>query len=322
LQKDVVQSSPMNRETGTNRLPERVQIDVEEDTAPVVEDPLTRDVMTLREHLLAQAELVESANTVCRNEQSGAAGVELGAPLDNLGVDVAQARRTRERQTGDTTADDQYAGHGDELMPIAGSPHDVSLFEPDTPDGFRYRADVLTTQQEAALVTEIGRVEFSTFEMRGVIAKRRVAFFGGEYDDAAESAPSTSLESRPLPAFLIPLRGTIAAWAGVEADAFAMALINEYPPGAPIGWHRDAPQYDLVAGVSLLSSCRMRFRQYLSPGARVPGAARRTATHEIVLAPRSAYVMDGDSRQRYEHSIPPVERLRYSITFRTLRASR
>ena len=92
--------------------------------------------------------------------------------------------------------------------------------------------------------TPLADVAFSDFEMRGVVARRRVAFFGQSYDRGAAG---------PLPAFLLPLRATIAQWAGVDADAFAMALINEYRPGSPIGWHRDAPQYDIVAGISLLS---------------------------------------------------------------------
>ena len=124
-----------------------------------------------------------------------------------------------------------------------------------------------------------------------------------------------------LPEFLTPLRARLATWAGLEADAFAMALINEYRPGAPIGWHRDAPQYGSVAGVSLLSSCRMKLRPYVSPAAQrsAPGA-RRNATHEVVLARRSAYLMTGESRSGYEHHIPAVSTLRYSITFRTLRS--
>jgi len=97
-----------------------------------------------------------------------------------------------------------------------------------------------------------------------------------------------------------------------------MALINEYPPGAPIGWHRDAPQYDIVSGISLLSGCRMRFRPYRSTA--VAGTAmRRVATNEITLERRSAYLMTGESRTSYEHHIPPVRQLRYSVTFRTLR---
>jgi len=113
------------------------------------------------------------------------------------------------------------------------------------------------------------------------------------------------------------MRVRIAQWANVDAHTFAMALINEYPPGAPIGWHRDAPQYGIVAGVSLLSSCRMRLRPYVRPGVPKPGQ-RRTATHEILLEQRSAYVMTGESRSAFEHQIPPVTALRYSITFRTL----
>jgi alkylated DNA repair dioxygenase AlkB len=115
----------------------------------------------------------------------------------------------------------------------------------------------------------------------------------------------------------LPLRTIIAHWSGIDSDAFAMALINQFRPGTPIGWHRDAPQYGIVAGISLLSACRMKFRPYRSPSA--PTSARRSATHEIVLDRRSAYLLTEESRQAYEHHIPPVAQLRYSVTFRTLR---
>jgi alkylated DNA repair dioxygenase AlkB len=193
------------------------------------------------------------------------------------------------------------------------SPAPGSLFDVDLPSGFLYRNDVISTEAEAQLMEGIARLEFSTFEMRGVVARRRVAFFGQTYD-------SRGTGTLPLPTFLVPLRDAIAIWAGVDSSAFAMALINEYRPGAPIGWHRDAPQYDIVAGISLLSSCRMKFRPYVRPDAPAPaGDRRRTATHQITLDRRSAYLMTGESRNAYEHHIPAVSELRYSITFRTIR---
>jgi alkylated DNA repair dioxygenase AlkB len=195
-------------------------------------------------------------------------------------------------------------GHG-KLEIMAGS---RTLFESEWPPGFRYREDFVTEAEERVLLEAIADVEFADFEMRGVVARRRVAFFGQSYDRATAG---------PLPAFLLPLRTQIAHWAGVDSDAFAMALINEYRPGSPIGWHRDAPHYDIVAGISLLSACRMKFRRYRSPSA--PDSARRLATHEIALERRSAYLLTGESRQSYEHHIPPVTQLRYSVTFRTLR---
>jgi len=191
-----------------------------------------------------------------------------------------------------------------------------SLFPPDLPPGFRYEDAFLTADDETALIARIGEVTFAAFEMRGVVARRRVAFFGQAYDATRPSAP--------MPDFLLPLRQRVGRWAGVDGDALAMALINEYPPGAPIGWHRDAPQYDLVIGVSLGSPCRMRLRPYVPPGApAAPGSGiRRTATHELVLEPRSIYLISGPARSAFEHSIPAVDALRYSITFRSLRAGR
>jgi alkylated DNA repair dioxygenase AlkB len=180
----------------------------------------------------------------------------------------------------------------------------------DLPSGFQLRENFITADDELDLINAIAGVAFANFEFRGVVARRRVAFFGESYDrDTAV----------PLPRFLLPLRAQLASWAGVDSDAFAMALINEYRPGTPIGWHRDAPQYDIVAGVSLLSACRMKFRPYHSPALIGQNSGARRATHAVALPRRSAYLMTGESRNAFEHHIPPVAEWRYSITYRTLR---
>jgi DNA oxidative demethylase len=190
------------------------------------------------------------------------------------------------------------------------------LFGPSLPDGLFYRPDFITLDEERELVEIIERLEFSAVEMRGVVARRRTVHYGwtyGYYSRRSEPGP-------PLPAFLLPLRERAAAWASVEPAAFVEALITEYPAGAVIGWHRDAPMFgDTIAGISLLSSSRMKFRPYVSPKEIRPGAPPRRTTHELELAPRSAYLITHTVRSDFEHSIPAVEALRYSITFRTLR---
>lgn len=186
-----------------------------------------------------------------------------------------------------------------------------SLFGDELPAGCRYQRDFLTSAEEQTVIEALSAVEFSDFEMRGVVARRRVAFFGRTYEGPNRAA-------RPFPAFLSALRVRGAHWAAIDDDAVAMALINEYPPGAPIGWHRDAPQYGIVLGISIASPCRMRFRPYRRPSSAVSPAPARRATHELVLLPRSIYQLAGPARSEFEHTIPPVEAHRYSITFRTL----
>ena len=109
---------------------------------------------------------------------------------------------------------------------------------------------------------------------------------------------------------LAALREKVARWRNVAHDAFLHALVTEYRPGTPIGWHRDKPEYGMVIGISLASACRMRFRPY-------DNQHDRGAVIALELAPRSAYVLRDDVRWRWQHGIPPAKALRYSVTFRT-----
>jgi alkylated DNA repair protein (DNA oxidative demethylase) len=192
-----------------------------------------------------------------------------------------------------------------------------SLFgDADLPEGFRYEPHFLTEQDERELLLAIADVDVSGVEMRGGVARRRTAHYGWTYGyDARTSEPG-----EPIPAWLLPVRARAATWAGLEAEALAEALVTEYPEGAPIGWHRDAPMFGDVIGISLAGPCRMKFRPYVSPK-DLGGTGRqvRRTTHELKLAPRSVYLMRGVVRRDFEHSIPPVGTLRYSITFRTMR---
>jgi alkylated DNA repair dioxygenase AlkB len=174
------------------------------------------------------------------------------------------------------------------------------------PPGFLYYPDVLSADEESALVARVRDIEFAAVEMRGQVARRRTAHFGWVY--GYESWRITP--GPPLPTFLLPLRERVGGLAGVDAAALAEVLVTEYPAGAAIGWHRDAPQFGVVIGVSLLSACRMRFQR---------GRGPERHTRAVGLEPRSAYVLSGEARQHWQHSIPAMRAPRYSITFRTLR---
>lgn len=172
--------------------------------------------------------------------------------------------------------------------------------------GFRYLPDVVSAAEERLLLDAVAAIDLADVRMRGMIARRRTAHFGwiyGYQSRRIEPGP-------PLPEFLLPLRERAARLGGVRDDELAEGLVTEYPAGAGIGWHRDAPVFGVVIGVSLLGDCRLRLR-------RDEGRVRQERA--VALAARSAYVLDGATRWAWEHSIPTTRTRRYSITFRTLR---
>ena len=184
----------------------------------------------------------------------------------------------------------------------------ASRAAPATPPGFRYWPDVITADEAAELVAQLGALPFKPFDFHGYLANRRVVSFGARYDYGKRAVQAAD----PMPPFLWPLRAHVAELAGLPPEAFSQCLINEYQPGAGIGWHRDKPQFGVVVGVSLVSPCVQRLR-------RRDGAKWERAS--APLAPRSAYLFSGPAREVWEHSITPGEALRYSITFRTLAAN-
>jgi alkylated DNA repair dioxygenase AlkB len=173
------------------------------------------------------------------------------------------------------------------------------------PPGLGYWPGVLTPEAEAELAAKIAELPFQPFDFHGYLGNRRTVSFGLRYDYGRRTVE----DAQPIPDYLLELRDQMATLVGRPPEDFVQGLVNEYAPGAGIGWHRDRPQFGLVMGVSLLSPCMMRFR-------RKNGASwDRMYTP---LAPRSAYRLSGPARSEWEHSITPMEVLRYSVTFRTL----
>ena len=181
------------------------------------------------------------------------------------------------------------------------------------PSGLSYRPEFITPGEEEALLGIFADLPFHEALFQQYTARRRVVRYGeGEYPASYGAAAEEANPRRPFPDFLVPLRTRVAAWRGVPEASFVHALITEYRPGTPIGWHSDAPHFERVVGISLAGAARMRFRPYAAKN-------DRSAAIALELAPRSAYAMEGDVRWRWQHHIPPTRELRYSITFRTLR---
>lgn len=179
---------------------------------------------------------------------------------------------------------------------------------PSLPAGFRYRPDFISVEEEQALAGNLAGLAFRPFEFQGYLGKRRVISFGWQYVFDG----SGLRKADDMPGFLLPLRARAAAFAGLAPEALQHVLLTEYAPGAGIGWHRDRSVFGETVGISLLAPCRFRFRR------KAGGKWERAA---ITAEPRSAYLLSGPSRTEWEHSIPEMQALRYSITFRNLQDS-
>jgi DNA oxidative demethylase len=174
------------------------------------------------------------------------------------------------------------------------------------PEGIVYRPELLLAEEEAELLRRFETLRFDPIVLHGHTAKRTGRHYGLGYDYEAR----TPTPGEPVPDWLLPARARAAELAGHDPGELAEILVQHYPPGATIGWHRDAPAFDTVVGISLGGSGRLRFQR---------GKREKRRVWEVPLEPRSGYVLTGAARRSWEHSIPPTKERRYSITFRTLR---
>jgi DNA oxidative demethylase len=174
------------------------------------------------------------------------------------------------------------------------------------PEGIAYRPELLSVEEEAGLLRELKTLRFDPIVLHGQAAKRTGRHYGLDYDYESR----TPKPGEPIPDWLLPARARAAELAGHDPEELAEILVQHYPPGATIGWHRDAPAFDTVIGISLGGPARLRFQR---------GKREKRRVWEVPLEPRSGYVLSGEARRSWEHSIPPIKERRYSITFRTLR---
>ena len=182
---------------------------------------------------------------------------------------------------------------------------DLFLAAAPLPSGFRYQSDFLEPHWERALLAHFTALPFKEFEFHGFQGKRRVVSFGWRYDFNGGGLQRTD----DMPPFLLVVRDQAAAFAGIPAANLQQVLLTEYRPGAAIGWHKDRSVFGDVIGLSLLSACIFRLRRKMHA---------KWQRASLSIEPRSIYLLRGPSRSEWEHSIPAVAALRYSITFRSV----
>jgi alkylated DNA repair dioxygenase AlkB len=176
------------------------------------------------------------------------------------------------------------------------------------PPGLSYAPEFLSAQEETQLLALLNGLPFQEAQYKEWHARRRIVSFGGRYDFTRHQLN----DAPPIPEFLLPLRERIARFANIAPENIRHAMVAEYQPATPLGWHRDVPDFELIMGVSLRGYARLRFRPW-------PPKLNARTTFAIELAPRSAYVLREDVRWHWQHAVSPTKELRYSITFRTRR---
>lgn len=177
------------------------------------------------------------------------------------------------------------------------------------PPGFLYKEDFITCEEEERILQLVAKTELHPMLFHGYEAKRKVASYG--YDWSFEKKILTKGEAIPQQySFLIE---KVKDQLHLSQESIVELLITEYPVGSVINWHRDAPPFDLIAGISLLSDCTFKLRPYDK------ARQNRNSTVSLNVKRRSFYAMEGAARNEWEHSIAPVKQLRYSITLRTLK---
>src|SRR5207237_4780240 len=148
------------------------------------------------------------------------------------------------------------------------------------PEGFRYQRDVISAEQQDQLLQHLRDLPFQAFQFRGFEGKRRTVSYGWRYDFNQQKLQSAD----PVPDFLRPVRQIAERFAGLEPEALEQVTVIEYSPGSAIGWHKDRPMFGDVAGVSLVSATRFRFRRT---------SGKRWERAEQLVEPRSIYLLQG-----------------------------
>jgi DNA oxidative demethylase len=170
--------------------------------------------------------------------------------------------------------------------------------------GLRFATEVLTPPEEVALIELIegAGLSYSAYDPDNPRSSRS---FGWKYDFLND----TFVPCDQIPEGFDAIAAKAAALAGLDPQGFAECLLNRYEPGAIIQPHLAKPVWEHVVGISLGAAATMVFRHPESGEER-----------PLQLPARSMYLLADDARYVWQHSLPPMQGTRYSITFRSFSA--
>jgi alkylated DNA repair dioxygenase AlkB len=171
------------------------------------------------------------------------------------------------------------------------------------PPGLKLAQDVITPEEETQLIEliETAGLAYKSYDAGN---PRSSVSYGWTYDFVND----TFVRCEPLPEGFRNICRSAAEFAGIAPEDLVECLLNRYEPGAVIQPHKDKPVWEHVVGVSLGSSATMDFRK------KIDGEYKH---RPVELLRRSMYLLTGEARHVFEHSLPPMTQTRWSITFRS-----
>jgi alkylated DNA repair dioxygenase AlkB len=169
--------------------------------------------------------------------------------------------------------------------------------------GLKLATEVVTPEEEARLIALVESCNPQRYQGDALGGLRAISY-GWKYDlSSAAFSPCD-----PPPEGFAFVRQIAANFADLTSESFVQCLLNRYEAGAEISWHCDKPIWEDIVGISLGAPTTMGFRRAVQGG---------YVYAEAELPRRSIYLLSGEVRTHFDHSIPPLKETRWSITFRT-----
>lgn len=182
--------------------------------------------------------------------------------------------------------------------------------------GLYYIPECITEEQECQALEYVKQENDEWNKVGTTENARRNLCMGYEYNYMSKDAVKKGLGIKGISRKLRKIAEKKCREIG-DCEKFNQCIVNEYHQSQGIGWHIDASVFgDIICCFTVGGATDVYFRK---------GDQRES----IIVEPRSLYIMSGESREEWEHSIPKRKTIsdgrkretRWSFTYRHMKVT-